>query len=109
MVDFFEEVYQDDQVDPTDPLSAKLFWKRVNSLSPHFPSRKSHSSSMAVPMISGVGLTPEIIVICNDEGKIQQLPPNRAWVESSGVVDFFASDRACFILATQSRTRQDML
>lgn len=39
-------------------------------------------------LIQVVSLTPEIIVICNDEGKIQQLPPNRAWVESSGVVEF---------------------
>lgn len=46
-------------------------------------------------LIQAVSLTPEIIVICNDEGKIQQLPPNRAWVESSGVVDFFAGSIFC--------------
>ena len=46
-------------------------------------------------LIQAVSLTPEIIVICNDEGKIQQLPPNRAWVESSGVVDFFAGNILC--------------
>ena len=46
-------------------------------------------------LIQAVSLTPEIIVICNDEGKIQQLPPNRAWVESSGVVDFFAGTILC--------------
>lgn len=46
-------------------------------------------------LIQVVSLTPEIIVICNDEGKIQQLPPNRAWVESSGVVDFFAGNILC--------------
>ena len=46
-------------------------------------------------LIQAVSLTPKIIVICNDEGKIQQLPPNRAWVESSGVVDFFAGNILC--------------
>lgn len=46
-------------------------------------------------LIQAVSLTLEIIVICNDEGKIQQLPPNRAWVESSGVVDFFAGNILC--------------
>lgn len=46
-------------------------------------------------LIQAVSLTPEIIVICNDEGKIQQFPPNRAWVESSGVVDFFAGNILC--------------
>ena len=46
-------------------------------------------------LIQAVSLTPEIIVICNDEGKIQQIPPNRAWVESSGVVDFFAGNILC--------------
>lgn len=46
-------------------------------------------------LIEVIHLTPEIIVICNDEGKIQQLPPNRAWVDSSGVVDFFAGNIMC--------------
>lgn len=46
-------------------------------------------------LIQAVSLTPEIIVICNDEGKIQQLPPNRAWVENSQVVDYFAGSIMC--------------
>lgn len=46
-------------------------------------------------LIQAVSLTPEIIVICNDEGKLQQLPPNRAWVDGSGVVDYFAGNILC--------------
>lgn len=55
---------------------------------------KAHQSYVG-GLIQAVSLTPEIIVICNDEGKIQQLPPNRVWVDSSGVVDFFAGNIMC--------------
>lgn len=46
-------------------------------------------------LIQAIHLTPEIIVICNDEGKLQKLPLNRALVGSSGVVDFFAGNIMC--------------
>lgn len=55
---------------------------------------KAHQSYVN-GLIQAVSLTPKIIVICNDEGKLQQLPPNRAWVDSSGVVDFFAGNIMC--------------
>lgn len=32
----------------------------------------------------------EIDIICNDEGKLQQLPPNRVWVDANNeVLDIF--------------------
>lgn len=46
-------------------------------------------------LLQAISLTSEVIVVCNDEGKIQQLPLNRAWVDSSGVVDFFAGNILC--------------
>lgn len=47
-------------------------------------------------LIEVVHLTPEIVVICNDEGKIQHLPLNRAWIDSShAVIDFFAGNLMC--------------
>ena len=45
--------------------------------------------------IQAVALTPEIIVICNDEGKLQEFQPNRAWVDSSGVIDYFVGNILC--------------
>ena len=62
-------------------------WRIENTL-------KAHQQYVG-GLIQVVSLTPEIIVICNDEGKLWQLPPNRAWVESSGVVDFFAGSILC--------------
>ena len=47
-------------------------------------------------LIQTVHLTEKIIVICNDEGKIQQLPVNRAWIDSSQeVLDYFAGNILC--------------
>lgn len=46
-------------------------------------------------LIQAVSLTPEIIVICNDEGKLQQPSPNRAWVDNVQVVDYFAGNILC--------------
>ena len=44
--------------------------------------------------IQTVHITPEIIVICNDEGKLLEFPLNRAWMDMdrSQVIDFFAGD-----------------
>ena len=55
---------------------------------------KAHQSYVG-GLIQAVSLTPEIIVICNDEGKLQQLQPNRAWVENSQVLDYFAGSIIC--------------
>lgn len=46
-------------------------------------------------LIEAISLTPEITVICNDEGKLQRLPPNRAWVDGSKVLDFFSGNILC--------------
>ena len=46
-------------------------------------------------LIQAVSLTQEIIVVCNDEGKLLELPPNRAWVDSSGVIDTFVGNILC--------------
>lgn len=44
-------------------------------------------------LIEVVHLTPEIIVICNDEGKLQHLPLNRALLgDNSQVIDYFVGD-----------------
>ncbi len=45
--------------------------------------------------IQAVSLTPEIVIICNNDGKLYQFPLNRAWVDDSGVVDFFAGNILC--------------
>ena len=47
-------------------------------------------------MIQAVHLTKKIIVICNDEGKLQQLPLNRAVLgDSSQVIDYFVGNILC--------------
>ena len=47
-------------------------------------------------LIQAVHITPEIIVICCDDGKLQQFPINRAWVDSSEAVrDFFVGNILC--------------
>ena len=47
-------------------------------------------------LIQAVHISSEIIVICNDEGKIQHLPLNRAWIDSSQeVLDYFAGNILC--------------
>ena len=47
-------------------------------------------------LIQAVHITPEIIVICNDEGKLQQLPLNRALLRgSSQVIDYFVGNILC--------------
>ena len=47
-------------------------------------------------MIQAVHITPEIIVICNDEGKLRQLPLNRALLgDSSQVIDYFVGNILC--------------
>lgn len=46
-------------------------------------------------MIQAVHITPEIIVICNDEGKIQQLPLNRARIDNNQVIDYFVGNILC--------------
>ncbi len=46
-------------------------------------------------LIQAVSLSPEIVVVCNDEGKLRQLPPNRAWVDGSQVLDYFAGNILC--------------
>lgn len=44
-------------------------------------------------LIQAVHITPEIIVICNDEGKLQHLPLNRALLgDNSQVIDYFVGD-----------------
>lgn len=46
-------------------------------------------------MIQAVHITPEIIVICNDEGKLQQLPINRARIDNDQVIDYFVGNILC--------------
>ena len=46
-------------------------------------------------LIQAVHLTPEIIVICNDEGKLQQLPVNRARIDNDQVIDYFVGNILC--------------
>ena len=44
-------------------------------------------------LIQAVHITPEIIVICNDEGKLQHLHLNRALLgDNSQVIDYFVGD-----------------
>ena len=44
--------------------------------------------------IQVVHITPALIAICNDEGKLLEFPLNRAWmdVDNSQVIDFFVGD-----------------
>ena len=47
-------------------------------------------------LIQAVHLTPEIIVICNDDGKLQHLPLNRALLgDNSQVLDYFVGNIMC--------------
>lgn len=46
-------------------------------------------------LIQAVHLTEKIIVICNDEGKIQQLPVNRVWMDSQEILDYFVGNILC--------------
>lgn len=47
-------------------------------------------------LIQAVHLTPEIIVICNDEGKLQHLHLNRALLgDNSQVLDYFVGNIMC--------------
>ena len=44
-------------------------------------------------LIQAVHISSEIIVICNDEGKLQNLPLNRALLgDNSQVIDYFVGD-----------------
>lgn len=45
--------------------------------------------------IQAIALTPEIVAICNEEGRLRQFPPNRAWVENSQVLDYFVGNVLC--------------
>ena len=46
-------------------------------------------------LIQTVHLTEKIIVICNDEGKLQQLPLNRVWMDSQEILDYFVGNILC--------------
>ena len=47
-------------------------------------------------LIQAVHISPEIVVICNDEGKLQQLPLNRALLgDNSQVLDYFVGNILC--------------
>ena len=46
-------------------------------------------------LIQAVPLMQEVVVICNDEGKLQQLPPNRAWMDGPEAIDFFCGNILC--------------
>ena len=47
-------------------------------------------------LIQAVHMTPEIIVICNDDGKLQHLPLNRALLgDNSQVLDYFVGNILC--------------
>lgn len=39
-----------------------------------------------------VGLKPGIIIVCNDDGKLKRLPPNRAFMVNGRVADVFVGD-----------------
>ena len=46
--------------------------------------------------IQALALTPEIVIVCNDEGKLHQFPLNRALVDSqSQVLDYFVGTILC--------------
>ena len=46
-------------------------------------------------LIQAVHLTQSVIVICNDEGKLQQLPINRARIDNDQVIDYFVGNILC--------------
>lgn len=43
-------------------------------------------------LIQVVSLNSDIVVICNDEGKLEGLPPNRVFMEGSEPVDIFVGN-----------------
>ena len=45
--------------------------------------------------IQALALTPEIVVICHEEGKLHQFPLNRAYKEGSKVLDYFVGNLLC--------------
>ena len=45
--------------------------------------------------IQALALTPEIAIVCNDEGKLHQFPLNRAYMEGSKVLDYFVGNILC--------------
>ena len=56
---------------------------------------KSHQRYVG-GLIQAVHITPEIIVICNDEGKLQHLSLNRALLgDNSQVLDYFVGNILC--------------
>lgn len=42
--------------------------------------------------IEALALTPEIVVICHEEGKLHQFPINRACMDGKKVLDFFCGN-----------------
>jgi len=46
-------------------------------------------------LIEAVSLTPQIVVVCNEEGKLFQLPFNRALKAEAQVQDYFVGDILC--------------
>lgn len=46
-------------------------------------------------LIQAVSLTDGIDVICNDEGKIKQFPPNRLWFYKGELADIFCGNILC--------------
>lgn len=46
-------------------------------------------------LIQCVSLTDEIDVICNDEGKLLNFPPNRAWLYKGRMADIFCGNILC--------------
>ena len=46
-------------------------------------------------IIQVIHLTPEIDVICNDDGKLLRLPLNRLWIENDRPLDVFAGNIMC--------------
>lgn len=46
-------------------------------------------------MIQAVHITPEIIVICCDDGKLQQFPLNSARIDNDQVIDYFVGNILC--------------
>ena len=43
-------------------------------------------------LIQCIGLTDDIEIICNDEGKLMNLPINRAWFYEGEMIDIFTGD-----------------
>jgi hypothetical protein len=46
-------------------------------------------------LIELIGLTEELDLICNDEGKINGLPPQAAWLDNGELVDIICGN--CFV------------